>query len=134
MVTPVVPAVTQIAAAIAFPEVRLVVFATRGLGWMIAPVCPTSLMAFETVTCSLNGTPVLHTVTVSFGFAAAIAAAMVVYRAGQFTMTPALLTTLFAPNSRGAQVVRNKNALPKFFVVVVIQYPLFCRVNRQTAK
>src|ERR1035437_1911502 len=72
IVTPVVPAVTKIAAAIALPEVRLVVFATRGLGWIIAPVCPTSLIDFETVTCSLNGTPVLHTYTVSFGAAAAI--------------------------------------------------------------
>src|ERR1035438_5917394 len=68
IVTPVVPAVTKIAAAIALPEVRLVVFATRGLGWIIAPVCPTSLIDFETVTCSLNGTPVLHTYTVSFLF------------------------------------------------------------------
>src|ERR1035438_5192641 len=121
IVTPVVPAVTKIAAAIALPEVRLVVFATRGLGWIIAPVCPTSLIDFETVTCSLNGTPVLHTYTVSFGAAAAIAACMVVYWAGQPTMTPALLTTLAAPNSTGAQVVRNRKALLKFFVVMVIQ-------------
>src|ERR1017187_1781107 len=47
IVTPVVPAVTKIAAAIALPEVRLVVFATRGLGWIIAPVCPTSLIDFR---------------------------------------------------------------------------------------
>src|SRR5580700_7736736 len=91
-----------------------------GFGWIVAPLCPESVIDFEMVTCSLNGTPVLHTKTVSLGFAAAIAAAMVVYCARQPTITPALLTTLFTPNSAGAPAARITNNLLSLAGEIVI--------------
>ena len=56
-------------------------------------------MVFEMTTCSLNGTPVLQTTTVSFAADALMAAWMVVNVAAHPGMTPALLTALSCPPS-----------------------------------